>query len=34
LEEIDDLNRLKKMKRKIIKAKTWDDFIKTFRTIK
>jgi len=34
LEEIDDLNRLKKIKRKIIKAKTWDDFIKTFRNHK
>jgi len=28
LEKVDDLNRLKKIKRKIIEVKTWDDFIK------
>ena len=31
LEKVDDLNHLKKIKREIIKAKTWDDFIKVFR---
>jgi hypothetical protein len=30
LEKVDDLNHLKKIKRKIIEAKTWDDFIKVF----
>jgi predicted transposase YdaD len=34
LEEIDDLNRLKKIKRKIIKAETWDDFVRVFRNHK
>ena len=28
LGKVDDLDRLKKIKRKIIEAKTWDDFIK------
>jgi predicted transposase YdaD len=28
LEKVDDLNHLKKIKRKIIEAKTWDDFIR------
>jgi len=31
LEKVDDLNHLKKIKRKIIEAKTWDDFIKVIR---
>ena len=31
LEKIDDLNLLKKIKRKIIEAKTWDDFVRIFR---
>ncbi len=31
LEKVDDLTHLKKIKREIIKAKTWDDFIKVFR---
>jgi hypothetical protein len=31
LEKVDDLNHLKKIKRKIIEAKTWDDFVKVFR---
>jgi predicted transposase YdaD len=34
LEKMDDLNRLKKIKRKIIDVKTWDDFIKVFRNHK
>ena len=34
LEKVDDVNYLKKIKRKIIEAKTWDDFIKTFRNHK
>jgi predicted transposase YdaD len=34
LEKMDDLNHLKKIKRKIIEAKTWDDFIKVFRNHK
>jgi len=31
LEKVDDLNHLKKIKRKIIESKTWDDFIKVIR---
>jgi hypothetical protein len=31
LEKVDDLNHLKKIKRRIIEAKTWDDFVKVFR---
>jgi predicted transposase YdaD len=31
LEKVGDLNHLKKIKRKIIEAKTWDDFVKVFR---
>ena len=34
LEKIDDLNLLKKIKRKIIEAKTWDDFVRIFRNHK
>jgi predicted transposase YdaD len=34
LEKVDDLNYLKKIKRKIIEAKTWDDFVKVFRNHK
>ncbi|MFZ8803924.1 MAG: hypothetical protein ACO2PO_13205 [Candidatus Calescibacterium sp.] len=34
LEKVDDVNYLKKIKRKIIEAKTWDDFIKIFRNHK
>jgi uncharacterized protein YuzE len=30
LEKVDDVNHLKKIKRKIIEAKTWNDFIKVF----
>jgi predicted transposase YdaD len=30
LEKVDDVNYLKKIKRQIIEAKTWDDFIKIF----
>jgi predicted transposase YdaD len=30
LEKVNDVNYLKKIKRKIIEAKTWDDFIKVF----
>jgi hypothetical protein len=32
LEKVDDVNYLKKIKRKIIEAKTWDDFLKSFKT--
>jgi len=34
LGKIDDLNPLKKIKRKIIEAKTWDDFVRIFRNHK
>jgi hypothetical protein len=34
LEKVDDLNQLKKIKRKIIEAKAWEDFIKIFRSYK
>jgi hypothetical protein len=34
LEKVGDLNYLKKIKRKIIEAKTWDDFVKVFRNHK
>ena len=34
LEKVNDVNKLKKIKRKIIEAKSWDDFIKTFRNHK
>jgi predicted transposase YdaD len=34
LGKINDLNLLKKIKRKIIEAKTWDDFVKIFRNHK
>jgi predicted transposase YdaD len=34
LEKVDDLNHLRKIKRKIIEAKTWDDFVKAFRNHK
>jgi len=34
LEKVDDLNHLKKIKRKIIEAKKWDDFVKVFRNHK
>jgi predicted transposase YdaD len=34
LEKVDDVNHLKKIKRKIIEAKTWDDFAKVFRNHK
>jgi hypothetical protein len=32
LEKVGDLNYLKKIKRRIIEAKTWDDFLKSFKT--
>ena len=31
LEKVDDVNYLKKINRKIIEAKTWNDFIKVIR---
>jgi hypothetical protein len=31
LEKVDDLNHLKKIKRKIIEAKNWDDFVKSLK---
>jgi hypothetical protein len=32
LEKVDDVNYLKKIKRKIIEAKNWDDFLKSLKT--
>jgi hypothetical protein len=34
LEKVDDINQLKKIKRKIMGTKTWNDFIKVFRNHK
>jgi UDP-N-acetylglucosamine 1-carboxyvinyltransferase len=34
LEKVNDVNYLKKIKRKIIEAKTWEDFVKVFRNHK
>jgi len=34
LEKINEINRLEKIKREIIKAKTWDDFVRVFRNHK
>jgi hypothetical protein len=34
LEKVDDVDHLKKIKRKITEVKTWDDFIKIFRNHK
>jgi hypothetical protein len=34
LEKIDDLNHLKKIKREVIRAENWEDFIKVFRNHK
>jgi len=34
LEKVDDINHLKKIKREIIRAKTWEDFIKFFQNSK
>ncbi len=34
LEKVDDLNHLKKIKRKIIEAKTWNDFVKVIKDYK
>jgi uncharacterized protein YuzE len=34
LEKVDDLNHLKKIKRKIVEAKTWNDFVKVIRDYK
>ena len=31
LDKINDINRLEKIKKEVIKAKTWDDFIKVFK---
>jgi hypothetical protein len=31
LEKVDDLNHLKKIKREIIKAKTWEDFVRSIK---
>jgi predicted transposase YdaD len=31
LDKINEINRLEKIKREIIKAKTWEDFIKVFK---
>ena len=31
LDKINEINRLEKIKREIIKAKTWDDFVRVFR---
>jgi predicted transposase YdaD len=34
LEKVDDLNHLKKIKRKIVETKTWNDFVKVIRDYK
>jgi predicted transposase YdaD len=34
LDKINEINRLEKIKREIIKAKTWDDFVRVFRNHK
>jgi hypothetical protein len=34
LEKIDDINHLKKIKKEIIRAKTWEDFIKFVQNLK
>jgi predicted transposase YdaD len=31
LDKINDINRLEKIKKELIKAKTWEDFIKVFK---
>jgi flagellar biosynthesis/type III secretory pathway protein FliH len=31
LDTVNDINRLEKIKKEVIKAKTWDDFIKVFK---
>jgi flagellar biosynthesis/type III secretory pathway protein FliH len=31
LDRVNDINRLEKIKKEVIKAKTWDDFIKVFK---
>ncbi|MFZ8804399.1 MAG: hypothetical protein ACO2PO_15640 [Candidatus Calescibacterium sp.] len=31
LEKINDINRLEKIKKEVIRAKTWDDFIKLLK---
>jgi hypothetical protein len=31
LEKINDINRLEKIKKEVIRAKTWDDFIKVLK---
>jgi hypothetical protein len=31
LDKINDINRLEKIKKEVIKAKTWDDFIKLLK---
>jgi hypothetical protein len=32
LEKIDDINHLKKIKRELIRAETWEDFIKVLKS--
>jgi hypothetical protein len=32
LDKINDINRLEKIKKEVIKAKTWDDFIKVLKS--
>jgi hypothetical protein len=34
LDKVNDINRLEKIKKEVIKAETWDDFVKTFRNHK
>jgi hypothetical protein len=31
LEKVDDINHLKKIKKEVIRARTWEDFIKIFK---
>jgi hypothetical protein len=34
LDKINDINRLEKIKKEVIRAKTWDDFIKLLKKLK
>jgi predicted transposase YdaD len=34
LDKVNDINRLEKIKKEIIKAETWDDFVRVFRNHK
>jgi hypothetical protein len=34
LDKVNDINRLEKIKKEVIKAETWDDFFRVFRNHK